>query len=74
MITLGGDAELEVVDSLNPFSEGVVFSVRPRKKSWKKLYCLWYIDNVTEIVLAGFALDAFDDYRYSIYKLRENSK
>ncbi|XP_074324922.1 structural maintenance of chromosomes protein 4 [Apium graveolens] len=35
MITLGGDAELELVDSLDPFSEGVVFSVRPPKKSWK---------------------------------------
>lgn len=27
MITLGGDAELELVDRLNPFSEGIVFSV-----------------------------------------------
>merc|ERR1712224_493768 len=27
LITTGGDAELELVDSLNPFSEGVVFSV-----------------------------------------------
>lgn len=35
MITLGGDAELELVDSMDPFSEGVVFSVRPPKKSWK---------------------------------------
>jgi len=25
MITLGGDAELELVDSLDPFSEGVNF-------------------------------------------------
>ena len=25
MITLGGDAELELVDSLNPFSEGIMF-------------------------------------------------
>ena len=31
MITLGGDAELELVDSLDPFSEGIVFrSVRHR--------------------------------------------
>merc|ERR1711981_829038 len=37
MITLGGDAELELVDSLDPFSEGVVFSVRPPKKSWKHI-------------------------------------
>lgn len=25
MLTLGGDAELELVDSLDPFSEGIVF-------------------------------------------------
>ncbi|XP_011345099.2 structural maintenance of chromosomes protein 4 [Ooceraea biroi] len=37
MITLGGDAELELVDSLDPFSEGIVFSVRPPKKSWKSI-------------------------------------
>merc|ERR1712054_267134 len=37
MITLGGDAELELVDHLDPFSEGVVFSVRPPKKSWKNI-------------------------------------
>ncbi|XP_071440521.1 structural maintenance of chromosomes protein 4 [Hetaerina americana] len=37
MITLGGDAELELVDSLDPFSEGVNFSVRPPKKSWKNI-------------------------------------
>ena len=37
MITLGGDAELELVDRLNPFSEGIQFSVRPPKKSWKNI-------------------------------------
>ena len=37
MITLGGDAELEFVDSLDPFSEGIVFSVRPPRKSWKNI-------------------------------------
>ena len=37
MLTLGGDAELELVDSLDPFSEGIVFSVRPPKKSWKNI-------------------------------------
>ncbi|NXS57539.1 SMC4 protein, partial [Brachypteracias leptosomus] len=40
MLTLGGDAELELVDSLDPFSEGVVLSVRPPKKSWKKIFNL----------------------------------
>ncbi|PNH08015.1 Structural maintenance of chromosomes protein 4 [Tetrabaena socialis] len=37
MITCGGDAELELVDSLDPFSEGIIFSVRPPKKSWKNI-------------------------------------
>ncbi|KAJ1932266.1 Structural maintenance of chromosomes protein 4, partial [Linderina macrospora] len=37
MITLGGNAELELVDSLDPFSEGLVFSVMPPKKSWKNI-------------------------------------
>ncbi len=37
MITLGGDAELELVDSMDPFAEGIVFSVRPPKKSWKNI-------------------------------------
>ncbi|NXG15019.1 SMC4 protein, partial [Grallaria varia] len=40
MLTLGGDAELELVDSLDPFSEGITFSVRPPKKSWKKIFNL----------------------------------
>ncbi|NXH17837.1 SMC4 protein, partial [Bucco capensis] len=40
MLTLGGDAELELVDSLDPFSEGIMFSVRPPKKSWKRIFNL----------------------------------
>ena len=53
MITLGGDAELELVDSLDPFSEGIVFSVRPPKKSWKN------ISNLSggEKTLSSLALD-----------------
>lgn len=34
---MGGNAELELVDSLDPFSEGIVFSVMPPKKSWKNI-------------------------------------
>lgn len=37
MITMGGNAELELVDSLDPFSEGIIFSVMPPKKSWKNI-------------------------------------
>lgn len=37
MITMGGNAELELVDSLDPFTEGILFSVMPPKKSWKNI-------------------------------------
>ncbi|WBW70808.1 condensin complex SMC subunit Smc4 [Schizosaccharomyces osmophilus] len=37
IITMGGNAELELVDSLDPFSEGVLFSIMPPKKSWKNI-------------------------------------
>ncbi|CAG9327346.1 unnamed protein product [Blepharisma stoltei] len=37
MITRGGDAELEFADSTDPFAEGIVFTVRPPNKSWKKM-------------------------------------
>lgn len=34
---MGGNAELELVDSMDPFSEGIIFSVMPPKKSWKNI-------------------------------------
>eukprot|EP00361_Fabrea_salina_P006434 CAMPEP_0202439884 /NCGR_PEP_ID=MMETSP1345-20130828/36398_1 /ASSEMBLY_ACC=CAM_ASM_000843 /TAXON_ID=342563 /ORGANISM="Fabrea Fabrea salina" /LENGTH=474 /DNA_ID=CAMNT_0049054441 /DNA_START=632 /DNA_END=2056 /DNA_ORIENTATION=- len=37
MITRGGDAELEFADSTDPFAEGIIFTVRPPSKSWKKM-------------------------------------
>lgn len=51
MITLGGDAELELCDTLDPF-EGIQFSVRPPKKSWK------FISNLSggEKTLSSLAL------------------
>jgi structural maintenance of chromosome 4 len=36
-ITNGGDADLELIDSYDPFSEGIMFSVRPPNKSWKHM-------------------------------------
>ena len=38
MITLGGDAELELVDSLDPFSEGIVFRSVADTTFWLKRY------------------------------------
>eukprot|EP00866_Antonospora_locustae_P000618 jgi/Antlo1/618/2406 len=36
-ITFGGNAELELLDCLDPFSEGVSMSVMPPRKSWKNI-------------------------------------
>lgn len=37
MITFGGNAELDLLDYLNPFAEGVVLSIMPPKKAWKQI-------------------------------------
>ncbi|TBU10607.1 chromosome segregation protein SMC [Hamiltosporidium tvaerminnensis] len=37
IITFGGNAELELVDYLNPFTEGIILSIMPPKKSWKNI-------------------------------------
>lgn len=37
LITHGGDAELEAIDNLDPFADGIQFNVRPPKKSWKQM-------------------------------------
>lgn len=37
LLTKGGDAELEPIDCADPFSEGILFSVRPPQKSWKQM-------------------------------------
>lgn len=51
MITLGGNAELELVDSMDPFSEGIIFSVMPPKKSWKNISNLSGGEKVRRIVV-----------------------
>ena len=40
-INMGGDAEMEPRDHMDPFAEGIEFTVKPPKKSWKgeQLYC-----------------------------------
>lgn len=53
MITLDdGDADLEPEDSLDPFSEGISFRVRPPKKTWKYIYNL----SGGEMTLSSLAL------------------
>merc|ERR1712188_76005 len=59
MVTLGGDAELELVDTLDPFSEGIVFSVRPPKKSWKNIQNLSGGEKTLSSLALVFALHTF---------------
>ena len=59
MITMGGDAELEYIDSLDPFSEGVTFAVRPNKKSWKKISNLSGGEKTLSSLALIFALHYF---------------
>lgn len=53
MITLGGNAELELVDSMDPFSEGIIFSVMPPKKSWRNISNLSGGEKVRFLQLRG---------------------
>lgn len=59
LITLGGNADLDLVDSLDPFSEGVVFSVMPPKKSWKAIGNLSGGEKTLSSLALIFALHAF---------------
>lgn len=36
-LTFGGDAQLEQEDTLDPFTDGLSFSVRPPNKTWKNI-------------------------------------
>ncbi|PWN40286.1 RecF/RecN/SMC protein [Ceraceosorus guamensis] len=58
-ITLGGNAELELVDSLDPFSEGILFSVMPPKKSWKNISNLSGGEKTLSSLALVFALHHF---------------
>jgi structural maintenance of chromosome 4 len=59
MITMGGDGELELVESLDPFSEGILFSVRPPKKSWKNIANLSGGEKTLSSLSLVFALHHF---------------
>ncbi|VDL83054.1 unnamed protein product [Schistocephalus solidus] len=59
LLTQGGDAELELIDSLDPFSEGIVFSVRPPKKTWKSIANLSGGEKTLSSLALVFALHHF---------------
>ncbi|KAG8797776.1 hypothetical protein FRC16_008533 [Serendipita sp. 398] len=59
MITMGGNAELELVDSMDPFSEGIIFSVMPPKKSWKNISNLSGGEKTLSSLALVFALHVY---------------
>lgn len=58
-VTIEGDAELELVDTLDPFTEGIVLSVRPPKKSWKNVSNLSGGEKTLSSLSLVFALHEF---------------
>jgi structural maintenance of chromosome 4 len=59
LITMGGNAELELVDSLDPFSEGILFSVMPPRKSWKHIANLSGGEKTLSSLALVFALHTY---------------
>ncbi|KAF5389563.1 hypothetical protein D9757_004121 [Collybiopsis confluens] len=55
----GGNAELELVDSMDPFAEGIIFSVMPPKKSWKNISNLSGGEKTLSSLALVFALHVF---------------
>uniref|UniRef100_A0A1B0FFV3 Structural maintenance of chromosomes protein n=1 Tax=Glossina morsitans morsitans TaxID=37546 RepID=A0A1B0FFV3_GLOMM len=58
MLTKCGDAELELVDSMDPF-EGVSFNVRPEKKTWRNISHLSGGEKALSTLALIFALHHF---------------
>ncbi|GAA5842425.1 hypothetical protein JCM9279_005379 [Rhodotorula babjevae] len=59
LITLGGNAELELYDTSDPFSEGVLFSVMPPKKTWKNISNLSGGEKTLSSLALVFALHVY---------------
>lgn len=69
MITLGGNAELELYDSADPFSEGILFSVMPPKKSWKNISNLSGGEKTLSSLALVFALHTYKVRRLNMGSL-----
>ncbi|KAL7424908.1 Structural maintenance of chromosomes protein 4 [Cryptotrichosporon argae] len=59
MITMGGNAEIELIDTMDPFSEGVVLSIMPPKKSWRPIANLSGGEKTLASLALVFALHVF---------------
>lgn len=59
LLTVGGNAELDLIDSLDPFSEGISFSVMPPRKSWKQISNLSGGEKTLSSLALIFALHSY---------------
>jgi ABC-type multidrug transport system ATPase subunit len=59
MISMGGDAELEIVDCFDPFASGIEFTVRPARKTWKQISYLSGGEKTLSSLALVFALHYF---------------
>ena len=58
-MTKGGDAELELIDTIDPFMEGIILSVRPPNKTWKQIAKLSGGEKTLSSLSLIFALHEF---------------
>lgn len=59
LLTFGGNAELEMVDPIDPFAEGISLSVMPPKKSWKNVSMLSGGEKTLSSLALVFALHIY---------------
>ncbi|CAJ0963822.1 unnamed protein product, partial [Mesorhabditis belari] len=59
MLTIGGNAQIEVKDVIRPFEHGVQYLVRPPKKSWKRIQNLSGGEKTLSSLALVFALHKF---------------
>lgn len=59
LITFGGNAELELLDYLNPFNDGIILSIMPPKKAWKQVGNLSGGEKTLSSLALIFALHKF---------------
>lgn len=59
LLTFGGNAELEMIDPIDPFAEGITLSVMPPKKSWKNVSMLSGGEKTISSLALVFALHIY---------------
>ncbi|KAI4290835.1 structural maintenance of chromosome 4 [Pancytospora philotis] len=69
LITFGGNAELDLLNYLDPFAEGVVLSIMPPKKAWKQIANLSGGEKTLSSLALIFALHKFS--RSDLYIMDE---